>query len=242
MYRSSVTNENQHPTPPILIKAVQYESLTTLPSQEVYVVENTVRSSIIEGNQSIIHHKGSVENKEDEFSQEFSTIHNPIVNGDNEFSSESSIIHTDIGNGDEFSSGFSTVQTQAHTKESDVRNELIEAERIQQSLLTSNGSLNKTLSSMPDEIKYVLNIENLTAYLTGESPSDHLEFINDNLINFVNENAYCRSYGLSVNFECLKQKLMEYIRYLTRQKTLKLSDTVNLVSYPVAETRYVFNN
>jgi hypothetical protein len=148
-----------------------------------------------------------------------------------------------VNGSSEFSSGFSTVQTETGREESHLlSNELAEAKRIQQSLLTSNGSLNKTPSSKKNEIKYILNIQNLTAYLTGESPNDYSEFINDNLINFVNENSYCRGYDLSVNFECLKQKLMQHIRYLSSQKALKLSDTVNLVSYPVAVTRYVSNN
>jgi hypothetical protein len=293
-------------------------------------VEHTGRSSNIEEDLSIMHHKNSVENKEDKFSQEFSTLHNPSVKGNNEFSSEFSIIHDtgngnnefssefstihdtgnwdnkfssefstihdtgngdnefssefstmhDTGNGDnefssefsaihdtgnggnefssefstrqynqnlsmvhensKFSSGFSTVQRETGTEGSHLlSNELAGTKRMQQSRLTSNGSLNKIPFSKENEIKYVLNIQNLTAYLTGESPNDYSEFINDNLINFVNENAYCRGYDLSVNFECLKQKLMQHIRYLSSQKPLKLSDTVNQVSYPVAETRYM---
>jgi hypothetical protein len=258
MYRSSVTNDNQHPTPPVLLKPTRYGSLATLPSQEVYGVDRTGRSSNIEENQPIMRHESLIKNKEDEFS----TIYNPSVNEHNKFSSEFSTIH-DIRNGDnefssefytrqnkqnlsmlngssEFSSGFSTVQTQRGTEEINLlNNELADAKIIQQSLLTSNGSLNKTLSSKETEIKYVLNIQNLTSYLTGESPNDYSEFINDNLVNFVNENAYCRGYDLSVNLECLKQKLQQRIRYLSSQKALKLSDTVNQVSYPVAETRCV---
>lgn len=316
MNRRSIPNENQRPKPPVLLKPTQYESLATLPSQGVYDMEHTGRSSNTEEDHSIMHHKGSVGNMEDEFSQEFSTIHNPIVNGDNKFSSEFSTIHVDgngdnefssefsiihdngnlnnefssefstihdTGNGDneflsefstindtgnvenkfssefsarlynqnlsmangsgEFSSGFSTVPTETGTGESHLlNNEVAEAERIQQSLLTSNGSSIKTPSLKKNEIKYVLSIQNLTAYLTGESPNDYSEFINDNLINFVNENAYCRGYDLSVNFVCLKQKLMQYIRYLSSHKALKLTDTVNQVSYPVAKMRYVSNN
>jgi hypothetical protein len=143
----------------------------------------------------------------------------------------------------DFSSGFSTVQTETGREESRLlSNELAEAKRIQQSLLTSNGSLNKILPSKEDEMKYVLNIENLTAHLTGESSDDYSEFIDDNLINFVNENAYCRGYDLSVHFECLKQKLMQHIRYLTNQRALKASDIINQLSHSVAETRYVPNN
>jgi hypothetical protein len=276
-YSSSITNENQHPTPPVLLKSTRYESSATLPSQEEYDVEHTGKSSDIEEYQSIMNHKSSVENKQDEFSQEISTAQNPIVNrhkgfssefstihdirnGDNEFSTEFSTIH-DVKNGDnefvsefstrqyiqnlstvsesrEFSSGFSTVQTETSTEENSIlSNELAEAKRIQQSPLTSNGSLNKTLSSKEDEIKYVLNIENLTAYFTAESSNDYSEFIDDNLINFVDENSYCRGYDLSVNFECLKQKLMQRIRYLTSQKAPRISDTVHQLSYPVAETR-----
>lgn len=231
MYRRSIPNKNQRPTPPVLLKPTQYESLATLPSQEVYDVEHPRRSSNTEEDQSIMHHKSSVGNIEDEFSQEISTIHNPIVNGDNEFSSEFSAR--------QYNQNLSMVGTEeSHL----LNNEVADAQGVQQSPLTSNGSAIKTPSLKKNEIKYVLSIQNLTAYLTGESPNDYSEFINDNLINFVDENAYCRGYDLSVNFVCLKQKLMQHIRYLSSHKALKFTDTVSRVSYPVAETRYVSNN
>jgi hypothetical protein len=293
-----------------LLKPTQYEPLTALPGQEVYDVENKGRSSDTEEYQPIMHHRSSFENKEDEFSQEFSTIHNPVLNGDKEFSSEFStmyntvvrgddksssefstlhsptvngdnnfssefstlhspivngdkdfssefstqhnlvanwvkdlspefsILHSPIVNGDkELSSEFSTIQTETKKQETHLlNNELAEVERIQQSLLTPKAYLNKTITAKKYETENGLNIQNLSALLTDESPDGYSEFIRDNLVNFVNENADCMCYDLSADLECLKRKFMQHITHLIGQKALKSSDTVNQVFYPVAET------
>jgi hypothetical protein len=182
--------------------------------------------------------RSPIVNGDNDFSSDFSTLHSPIANGDKDFSSEFSTLHNPIVNGDnDFPSEFSTIQTETEKHENRLlSNELSEVERIKQLLLTTKAYLKKTLAAKKYETEYGLNIQNLSAHLTGESPDDYSEFIHDNLINFVNANADCMCYDLSANLECLKRKFMQHIRHLIGQKALKSSDTVNL-SYLVAEPR-----
>jgi hypothetical protein len=208
-------------------------------SSEFSAIQNPIVNGDKEFSSEFSTLQSPIVNGDKEFSSEFSTLQNPIVNRDNEFSSEFSTVEdnhnlTPVNEGGEFSA----IQTDTQTGESRFSGkEQAEMARIQQSLLTSNASLNSTLASKEDEIEYVLNIQNLTAYLIGESSDDYSEFIDDNLVNFVNENAYCRGYDLSVSFECLKQKLMRHIRHLTREMALISPGIVNRASRPVAQTR-----
>jgi hypothetical protein len=225
---------------------------------------STLRNPVLNGNKEFSSEFSTMKG-DDVSSSEFSTLHSPLVNGDNDFSPEFSTIgsyqNLSMVNGDndfspefstigsyqnlsmvngssESSSEFSTIQTATENHGSHLlSNEEAEAKIIRQSLLTSKAYLNKTFTAKKDEREYVLNMQNLSAYLTGESQDDYSQFIDDNLMNFVNENADCRCYDLSINLECLKRKFMQHIRHLIGQKALKSSDTVNQASYPVAETR-----
>jgi hypothetical protein len=125
-----------------------------------------------------------------------------------------------------------------HANKSHLSDEPVEVDKSQESQLTSDDSLNRTPYSVKEEIKYsYLNITNIIGYLIGDSPNYGSHIITENLINLVGENAYCTGDDLSVSFECLKEKLLQDVRDLTRQKALKLSDTVRLIRIPVAETR-----
>jgi hypothetical protein len=325
MFSTLETDENHYPSPPVLPKPMLYEFLTTLPSQEHYDVENTGKYSLIEDHKSIIYHQDSIANKENNFSPDVYTVHDPTVNGEseyfsgfsenpimseetkfsaelstvqnpilndgyksstevpathnpitdgsNELSSEYSTSSKNLTNEDtEFStsfsakrnqvansgyktsdfsavkdhsvnldspfpSEFSTMQTLDHTNRSRLSDGVLEANKSQESQLTSHNPLKETHSAN-GELEYnYLNMIDIIGYLIGY-PSNYVsDIITKNLTRVIGNNAYCRHGDLSVSFECLKEKLLQDIKYLMIQKALKFSETVRLIRVPMSETR-----
>lgn len=248
MCSSSILNKIHNPTPPVLPKPITYEQPTTIPIQEYYDVENTGRNVLTENYKSILNNQDAVTKKENtlrnptanvdtEFLTEFSTTHNPVVNGGYE-SSEFVMIQEPIVNWDtELPSTFDTAMnntTVNHINKIHLINEPREVNRSHESKLTSNGYP----YSLKDEIKYsYLNITNIIGYLTGDLSNYASHLTIDDLLNLVGENAHCTGGDLSGSFECLQEKLLEFVRDLTNQKSLKVSDTVRLNRVPVTETR-----
>jgi hypothetical protein len=223
-------------------------------------VENTGRNFLLENYTTVENHQQHVVNKDDDYMKDYSTtdvsvlsradkllseitkIHNSNENWDNQILSQISTTQTPEFNGDnEFSTEFSATQTQIYAHESHPIDKPYDVNVTQKSLLNSEKVLYENLSSVQDEIQdNFLNIENLKGKIS-EDPSDYyLEFINKNFINLIDGRVHCRDDDLSASFECLKQTLLQLIRYLTKQRVLKLFDAVHLVRNPEAQTRYVF--
>ena len=238
----------------------RYEPLETSSNQEIYDVENTGRNFLLENYTTVENHQQHVVNKDDDYMKDYSTtdvsvlsradkllseitkIHNSNENWDNQILSQISTTQTPEFNGDnEFSTEFSATQTQIYAHESHPIDKPYDVNVTQKWLLSSEKVLYETLSSVQDEIQdNFLNIENLKGKIS-EDPSDYyLEFINKNFINLIDGRVHCRDDDLSASFECLKQTLLQLIRYLTKQRVLKLFDAVHLVRNPEAQTRYVF--
>jgi hypothetical protein len=236
---------------------MRYEPPKTSSNPDVYDVENAERNSLFENYMKVENHQQHIVNEDDEYlkdnsttdmsvltradklSSEITTIHNSNENWGNKTLSHSSTTQTPEVNGDnEFSTEFSAKQTQIYTNESHPMDKPDDANVTQNSGLSSDEALYETLSSVQDEIQdNFLNRENLIGKIS-EDPSDYyLEFINKNFINLIDGRVHCRDDDLSTSFECLKQTLRHLIRYLTKQRVLKLFDTVHLVRNPEAQTR-----
>jgi hypothetical protein len=236
---------------------MRYEPPKTSSNQEVYDLENTGRFSLFENYTTVENHQQHIVNKDDGYLEdssttgmsvlsradkllsEVTTIHNLNENWDNQLLSQISTTQTpEINGGNKFSAEFSTTQTQIYTNESHPIDKPDDANVTQKSVLSSEEVLYETLSSMQDEIQdNFLNIENLIGNVS-EDPSDYyLEFINKNFINLIDGRVHCRDDDLSASFVCLKQTLLQLIRHLTKQRVLKLFDTVHLVRNPEAQTR-----
>jgi hypothetical protein len=234
---------------------MQYEPPKTLSSQEAYDVENTGRNSLVEHYTSIENHHGNIVNNDDEHSKEYSTsllnrdtkflteittMHNFNVNLEDEISSYTSTTQSpEVNEGNEFST-IQTQKTQLYINESHLIDKPDDTHIRQKSLLNLEEVLYKALSSVQDEIKdKFLNIESQMGQLSDDPSKYYLEFINKNFINLIDGSVHCRDDDLSASFECLKQTLLQLIRYMTKQRVLKLFDSVHLVRNPQAETRYV---
>jgi len=254
---SSLQEANQNQTYLLSPNHMRYEPTKTSSNQEVYDVENTGRNSLLDNYTTVENHQQHIVNKDDEYMEDYSTInmsvlsradkllseittiHNSNENLDNQILSEISTTQNPEVNGEnEFSTEFSATQTQIYAYESHPIDKPDDVNVTQQSLLSSQEVLHKTLSSVQDEIQdNFLNTEKLIGKIS-EDPSDYyLEFINTNFINLVDGRVYCRDGDLSASFECLKQTLLHLISYLTKQRVLKLFDTVHLVRNPEAQTR-----
>jgi len=236
---------------------MRYEPPKTSSNQEVYDVENTGRNSLLDNYTTVANHQQHIVSKDDEYMKDYSTtnmsvlsradkllsetttIHNTNDNWDSQILSEISTTQTPEVNGDnEFSTEFSATQTEIYAYESHPFDKPNDVHVKQKSLLSSEEVLYETLSSVQDEIQEnFLNTENWIGKIS-EDPSDYyLEFINKNFINLIDGRVHCRDDDLSASFECLKQTLLHLIRYLTKQRVLKLFDTVHLVRNPEAQTR-----
>jgi hypothetical protein len=254
---SSLKEANLNQTYLLSPNHTRYETPKTSANQEVYDVENTGRNSVFENYTSIENHQQHVSNKYDEYLEDYSTtnmsvlskadnlvpevttIHSSKENWDDQILSQNSTTQNPEVNGDNrFSTEFSATQTQIYTNESHPISKPDGVNVTQNSLLSSEEVLYETLSSVQDEIQDdFLNKENLIGKIS-EDPSDYyLEFINKNFINLIDGRVHCRDDDLSASFECLKQTLLQLIRYLTKQRVLRLFDTVHLVSNPEAQTR-----
>jgi hypothetical protein len=254
---SSLNEANQNTMSLLSPNHMQYEPPKTLSSQEVYDVENTGRNPLFEDYTSNENHRDNTVNKDEEYSKEYSTTHTSLLKGDikvlpeittirnsnvkwdNEILTQMSNTQTPKVNEDnEFSTEFSTMQTQIYTNESNFIDKPDDIDIRQISLLNSEEVLYKTLSSAQDEIKdNFLNTENLIGQLPEDPSNYYLEFINNNFINLIDGSVHCRDDDLSASFECLKQTLLQLIRYLAKQRVLKIFDTVQLHRNPEAETR-----
>jgi hypothetical protein len=254
---SSIKEANPNETYLLSPDHMRYEPPKTSSNQEVHDVENTGRNFLFENyttlenqQQHIVNKDGgyledysttgmSVLSRGDKMLPEVTTIHNPNENWGNRILSQNSNTQTPEINGDnKISTEFSATQTQMYTNESHPIDKPDVANVTQKSVLSSEEVLYETLSSMQDEIQdNFLNIENLISKVS-ENPSDfYLEFINKNFINLIDGRVHCRDDDLSASFVCLKQTLLQLIRYLTKQRVLKLFDTVHLVRNPEAQTR-----
>jgi hypothetical protein len=226
--------------------------------KEVYDVENTGRNSLLENYTTVEKYQQHIVNKDDEYLKENFTTNMSFLSRAGKVLSEIATLPKsnenlngqilsrvptaqipEVDGEDEFSTEFSATQTHAH--ESNPIDTTDDANVTQKSLLSSEEVLYETLSSVQDEIQdNFFNVENLIGKIS-EDPSDYyLEFINKNFINLIDGTVHCRDDDLSASFECLKQTLLQLIKYLTEQRVLKLFDTVQLVRNPEAKTRYVF--
>jgi hypothetical protein len=254
---SSIKEANPNKTYLLSPDHKRYEPPKSSSNQEVYDMENTERNSLFGNYTTVENRKQHIVNKDDGYLEDYSTtgmsvlsradgmlpevttIHNPNENWDNKILSQTSTTQTPEINGDnEISTEFSAKQTQMYANESHSIDKPDDANVTQKSVLSSEEVLYETLSSMQDEIQdNFLNIENLMGNVS-ESPSDYyLEFINKNFINLIDGRIHCRDDDLSASFVCLKQTLLQLIRYLTKQRVLKLFDTIHLVRNPEAQTR-----
>ena len=254
---SSLQEANQNQTYLLSPNHMRYEPPKTSSNQEVYDVENTGRNSLLDNYTTVANHQQHIVSKDDEYMKDYSTtnmsvlsradkllsetttIHNTNDNWDSQILSEISTTQTPEVNGDnEFSTEFSATQTEIYAYESHPFDKPNDVHVKQKSLLSSEEVLYETLSSVQDEIQEnFLNTENWIGKIS-EDPSDYyLEFINKNFINLIDGRVHCRDDDLSASFECLKQTLLHLIRYLTKQRVLKLFDTVHLVRNPEAQTR-----
>jgi hypothetical protein len=209
-------------------------------NHEFWKESSTIHNATVNGDAGFPTVHNSIVNGDRGSSSGFSTIQNPAMKRDRESFSEISTIYNPIVKPDnEFSSRFSTIQAVKHTDESHLRSkEIAETVRSQESQLISDGSFNRTPSSIQDETKENFsNIVNIIEYFTGDSSNYNSQVISKNLINFACESIQCRSDYLFVGFEYLKKGLLQYIKHLTNQRALKLSDTVHLIRDPVADTR-----
>ena len=181
----------------------------------------------------------SVLSRADKLLSEVTTIHKSNENWGNQSLSQTSITQTPDVNGDnEFSTEFSATQTQIYTNASHPIDIPEDANFTQKSLLSSEEFLYESLSSVQVEIQdNFLNIENLIEKISEDPSDNYLEFINKNFINLIDGRVHCRDDDLSTSSECLKQRLLQLIKYLTKQRVLKLFDTVHLVRNPEAQTR-----
>jgi len=254
---SSIKEANPNQTYLLSPDNMRYEPPKTSSNQEVYDLENTGRFSLFENYTTVENHQQHIVNKDDGYLEDYSTtgmsvlsradkllsevttIHNLDENWDNQLLSQISTTQTpEINGGNKFSAEFSATQTQIYTNESHPIDKPDDANDTQKSVFSSEEVLYETLSSMQDEIQdNFLNIENLIGNVS-EDPSDYyLEFINKNFINLIDGRVHCRDDDLSASFVCLKQTLLQLIRHLTKQRVLKLFDTVRLVRNPEAQTR-----
>jgi hypothetical protein len=232
----------------------------TLSNKEVYDVENTGRNSLLENYTTVENYQQNIVNKDDEYLKDHSTtnmailsradklrpeitnLHNSNENWESQIMSQISTTQTSEINGDdEFSTEFSATQTKIYKHEISPIDTTDDGNVTPKSLLSSEEVLYETLSSVQDEIQgNFFNIENFIGKISGDPSDYYLEFINKNFINLIDGRVHCRDDDLSASFECLKQTLLQLIKYLTEQRVLKLFDTVHLVRNPEAETRLVF--
>lgn len=254
---SSLQEANPNQTNLLSPNHMRYEPPKTSSNPEVYDLENTGRNYLFENYTRVENHQQHIVNKDDEILKdnsttnmsvlsmadkllsEITTMHNSNENWGNKTLSQTSTTQTpEVNEDNEFSTEISAKQTQIYTNESHPMDKPDDANVTQKSLLSSDEVLYETLSSVQDEIQdNFLNIENLTGKIS-ENPSDYyLEFINKNFINLIDGRVHCRDDDLSASFECLKQTLRHLIRYLTKQRVLKLFDTVHLLRNPEAQTR-----
>ena len=254
---NSLKEANPNPTYLLSPNHMRYEPPETSSNQEVYDVENTGRNFLFENYTTDENHQQHIVKKDDEYLKDYSTtnmsvlskadkmlpevttIHNSKENWGNQILSQTSTTQTPELNGDkEFSTAFAATQTQTYTNKSNPIDIPDGVNVTQKSLLSSEEVLYETLSSVQDEIQEnFLNIENLIGKFSEDPSDSYSEFINKNFINLIEGRVHCRDDDLSASFECLKQRLLELIRYLTKQRVLKLFDTVHLVRNPEAKTR-----
>ena len=255
--QSSLQEANQNQTYLVSPNHKRYEPPKTSSNQETYDVENTGRNSLLDNHTTVENHQQHIVIKDDEYAKDYSTTNMPVLSRADELLSEITTIHNSnenwenqilpeisttqppkVNGDNEFSTEFSATQTQIYAYESHPFDKPDDVNVTQNSLLTSEEVLYETLSSVQDEIQdNFLNTENLIGKIS-EDPSDYyLEFINKNFINLIDGRVHCRDDDLSASFECLKQTLLHLIRYLTKQRVLKLFDTVHLVRNPQAQTR-----
>jgi len=254
---SSLKEANPNQTYLLSPDHMRYEPPKTSSNQYVNDVQNTGRNSLFENYTTVENHRQHIVNKDDEYLQrhsttkasvlsrddkllsEVTTIHNSNENWGNQNLSQTSTTQTPEVNGDnEFLTDFSATQTQIYTNESHPIDEPDDGNVTQKSVSSSEEVLYETLSSVQNEIQdNFLNMENLIGKISEDPSEYYLEFTNKNFIKLIDGTVDCRDDDLSASFECLKQTLLHLIRYLTKQRVLKLFDTVHLVSNPEAQTR-----
>ena len=254
---SPLNEVNTNPKSLLSPNRMRYEPPKTPSNQAVHDVENTRINSLFENYTTVENHQQHIVNNDDEYLKDYSTKNKSVLNRENKLLSEiTATRNSDVNwgnqilsqisttqtpevNGDNgFSTEFSAKQTQIYTYESHPMDKPDYENFTQKSLLNSEEVLYETLSSVQDEITdNFLNIENLIGKISKDPSDYYLEFINKNFINLIDGRIHCRDDDLSASFECLKQTLLQLIRYMTKRRVLKLFDTVHLVRNPEAQTR-----